>query len=199
MTEWLERPNPTLRQGDVVLAPSATLLVPDDGESAAGVPSAPTRLGGRVRVPAWRSSPTTPDAVVEAWWTPVLVLSHDCHLEKDFNERVRQLMADGVAEDEAVTEASADPSLDPFAVVAPLQPYADFPEHRHASLRSGDRIGYFPLDLLPGDGGDYVVDLGRVATVSVMLLPQRLKVASLAPAPLGELRYKLAETYAAAS
>ncbi|MBV9110374.1 MAG: hypothetical protein JO306_13260, partial [Gemmatimonadetes bacterium] len=149
--------------------------------------------------PAWRSSPTTPDAVVEAWWTPVLVLSHDCHLEKDFNERVRQLMADGVAEDEAVTEASADPSLDPFAVVAPLQPYADFPEHRHASLRSGDRIGYFPLDLLPGDGGDYVVDLGRVATVSVMLLPQRLKVASLAPAPLGELRYKLAETYAAAS
>ncbi|HEX6039067.1 hypothetical protein, partial [Longimicrobium sp.] len=57
-------------------------------------------------------------------------------------------------------------------------------------------IGYFALDALPGDGGDYVVDLGRACTVSVRLLPRRAKIASLAPDSVAELRYKLAEAYA---
>jgi hypothetical protein len=132
---------------------------------------------------------------VESVVTPVLVLSHDCQLEKDFNERMRELMAGGMDVEEAQGVASSDPTLDPLAVVAALQPYEAFPAYRHAGIRSGDRIGYFPVDRLPQDGGDYAVDLGRLTTISVQLLPQTGKIASLASTSVAELRYKLAEAY----
>jgi len=196
MTDYLDLPNPNLRQGDIVLAPTVALL---QGEGAAPheVPPAPSRLGRAVRVVAWRASGGSdiPKVVAETLWSPVVVVSHDCQLEKDFNERVRELIAGGMLEADAVDVASADPDLDPWAVVAPLLPFEQIPEGRHAGIRSGDRTGYFPLELLPIDGGDYAVDLGRLATVSVQLLPQRAKIASLAPPSTAELRYKLAEAY----
>ena len=198
MTEYLGSLNETLRQGDVILAP-ATVLVSADEAPTADAPALPPRyLGDRVETLLWsKSTRLAPDVVAETVFAPVLVLSHDCQLEKDFNEHVRNLVKeDGMPLDDAIAHASADPSLDPFAVVAPLQPYSDIPEHRHAGIRSGDRIGYYALDALPGDGGDYVVDLGRACTISVRLLPQAAKVASLSPASAAELRYKLAEAYA---
>jgi hypothetical protein len=198
MTEYLSTPNPTLRQGDVVLAPATVLLSANEAPDADASPLPPQHLGDRVETRLW-SQPTrrAPDVVAETVFAPVLVLSHDCHLEKDFNERVRALVRDdGVPLDDAIAQASADESLDPAAVVAPLQPYSEIPWHRHAGVRSGDRIGYYALDALPGDGGDYVVDLGRACTVSVRLLPQAAKVASLSPESAAELRYKLAEAYA---
>lgn len=190
MTDYLPEPNVSLRQGDVVLAPTTVLFsaeeapVPDEPEGA------PVCLGERVR------TLLVPDVVAETLWAPVLVLSHDCQLEKDFNEYVRALVSEGVPQSEAIAEASADPSLDPFVVVAPLDPYSAIPPHRHAGIRAGDRIGYFALDALPRDGGDYVADLGRACTISTGLLPQSAKVASLAPESVAELRYKLAEAYA---
>lgn len=197
MTEYLAEPNDSLRQGDIVLAPSTVLFsadevaVPDDGDHS------PDCLGASVRKRLWRDGPPlVPNVVAETLWSPVLVLSHDCQLEKDFNERVRGLIAEGLTLEEAIAEASADPSLDPLAVVAPLEPYSAIPPQRHAGIRSCDRIGYFPLDALPGDGGDYVVDLGRACTISVGLLPLSAKVASLTPDSVAELRYKLAEAYA---
>lgn len=197
MTEYLPVPNPTLRQGDVILAPTAVLRPPDElAYDVDGIPPPPSHLGGRVHTLLWTADGLAPEVVAETLWAPVLVLSHDCQLEKDFNERVRDLIADGVALDEAIAEASADPALDPFAVVAPLEPYSAVPAHRHAGIRAGDRIGYFALDRLPGDEGDYVVDLGRACTVSVRLMPQGAKVASLGPSSAAELRYKLAEAYA---
>jgi hypothetical protein len=175
------------------------VLLRGDEAQAADTPAAPPlRLGESVQSPAWRSPshPLVPDVAVETAWSPVLVVSHDCHLEKDFNERVRELIATGIPEPEAIETASADPTLDPFAVVAPLLPYSAIPESRHAGIRAGGRIGYFPLESLPGDGGDYAVDLGRLATVSVRLLPQSAKVGSLAASSTAELRYKIAEAYA---
>lgn len=197
MTEYLDELHETLRQGDVVLAPTAVLLSTAEADAGEGVPAPPPRLGSYTRTLAWSAtaSPMVPGTVVETLWTPVLVISHDCQLEKDFNERIVELMAAGMELGDAREEASSDPSLDPFAVVAPLHPYDAFPPQRHAGIRSGDRIGYFPLNGLPGDGGDYVVDLGRLSTVSVRLLPQAGKVTSLAPASVSELRYKLAEAY----
>jgi hypothetical protein len=194
VTSYGQKPHPTLRQGDIVLAPSAIL---QPGETDLPVPEAPLVLGESVRAPAWIvASSQAPAMDVEACWSPVLVLSHDCELEKEFNERVYELIAGGMSEEEAVSDASADPTLDPFAVVAPLLPYGEFPAERHAGIRSGQRIGALPIDVLPLDGGDYVVDLFRPTTVSVYLLPQAAKVASLAPASVFELRYKLSEAYA---
>lgn len=198
MTEYLDTPCETLRQGEIVLAPTAVLLDSREAPPDSALPDLTWRLGARVRTLVWRARAdyTVPGVVVEAEWAPVLVLSHDCQLEKDFNEAVGEMMERGLSAEEARAAASSLPSLDPFAVVAPLQPYSAVPDHRHAGIRAGDRIGYFPLDALPGDGGDYFVDLGRVATVSVRLLPQAGKVASMAPPSVSELRYKLAEAYA---
>jgi hypothetical protein len=187
-------PHPTLRQGDTILAPTAILLPPEPGSETA---HSPARMGEPVRGLLWAGEPyPAPAADVEAQWSPVLVLSHDCELEKDFNERVRELVHAGMDEDTAVQVASGDPTLDPFAVVAPLLSYGAFPAHHHAGIRSGQRIGCLPIDALPGDGGDYAVDLFRPCTLSVELLPQAAKVASLALESVCELRFKLSEAYA---
>lgn len=181
----------------MILAPVTVLLAAGEAPAADHLPIPPRFLGERVHTPLWLPMGSlAPATVAETVFAPVLVLSHDCHLDKDFNERVHALVEDGISLEQARSEASADPSLDPMAVVAPLQPYSEIPPHRHAGIRAGDRIGYFALDGIPGDGGDYVVDLGRACTVSVRLLPQSAKVASLAPAFAAELRYKLAEAYA---
>ncbi|HKP74479.1 MAG TPA: hypothetical protein VJT67_03000 [Longimicrobiaceae bacterium] len=195
MTEYEPVPHPTLRQGDIVLAPSAA-LVPLASRDPGGPQPGPGRLGTLHRIALWEGSAVTPDVSAEMRFSPVLVLSHDCDLEKDFNERVREFLAAGRSENEALAEAEADPSLDPFAVVAPLLPYPEADPRRHAGIRAGQRIGAFPVDALPGDGGDYFVDLGLLCTIAVQLLPQAGKVASLGRPSVYELRYKLSEAYA---
>lgn len=197
MTGYADVPHPTLRQGDIVLAPSA-LLLPLGNRDLSAPRSGLNRLGEAQRLALWesRGDMVSPDVSVEVRFSPVLVVSHDCELEKDFNERVRELIDAGRSEAEAVAQAEADPTLDPYVVVAPIVPYASVPERRHGGIRNGQRIGYLPLDRLPGDGGDYLVDLGRLCTVSVELLPQRAKVASLDTDSVYELRYKLSEAYA---
>jgi len=197
VTAYEDVPHPTLRQGDIILAPSAVLVGP--GPRDLGAPrKGPARLGDVQRLALWDADSTgpSPDVSAELRFSPVLVLSHDCDLEKDFNERVRELLAAGRTEAQAVAEAESDPTLDPFAVVAPLLPYSVLPTERHAGVMNGQRIGSFPLQALPRDGGDYYVDLGQPCTVSVLLLPQSGKVASLARESVFELRYKLSEAYA---
>lgn len=182
----------------MILAPSAVLIEDEDAPgSEPGTPRSPAVLGAGTRGRLWDARSALIATVgYHALWSPVLVLSHDCELEKQFNERVEELKAQGVAEDEAIAAATADPTLDPFAVVAPILPYTAFEARRHAGMRAGQRIGILPLDQIPGDGADYVVDLFRPVTVAVGLLPQFRKVASLAPPSVGELRYKLSEAYA---
>lgn len=195
-TEYEAEPHRTLRQGDIVVAPVGLLEAAAMEEEL--FPEAPRALGAPVISTLWRSARgTAPAAVTVAQWCPVLVLSHDCELEKEFNERVAELMSGGAAEEVAVEIASDDPALDPCAVVAPLLPYSAFPEARHAGIRSGQRIGCLPVDALPGDGGDYAVDLFRPCTIAVNLLPQVAKVASLAEPSVCELRFKINEAYAA--
>jgi hypothetical protein len=192
-TVYEPEPHPTLRQGDIVLGPSVVL------QAAAGSadPAEPPRVVGEpTESLVWSASDLVPGLAVEASFGPVLVLSHDCELEKEFNERVTTLVADGWTEADAVAEASADPTLDPFVVVAPLLPYDAFDPERRPGIRAGQRIGVLPIDLLPLDGGDYAVDLFRPVTVRVEMLPRSAKVASLARPSVYELRYKLSEAYA---
>jgi hypothetical protein len=197
MTAYEALPHPTLRQGDIIVAPSVVLVPP--GERDLSSPRrGPGRLGEVQWLALWDGDASTlsPDLSAAVRFSPVLVVSHDCELEKDFNERVRELIAAGRPEADAVAEAERDPTLDPFAVVAPLLPFGDLPAKRHAGVMDGQRIGYFPILQLPRDGGDYFVDLGKLSTISVQLLPQGGKVASLAPESVFELRYKLSEAYA---
>jgi hypothetical protein len=198
VTEYLSVANPTLRQGDIILAPSAALLAGREAPADEEIPAPPRGLGIPTYSMPWRAgeSSLVPDVVVETVMAPVLVLSHDCQLEKDFNERFATLTAEGMSGVDARAAASADRTLDPWAVVAPLEPYTAIPAERHAGIRAGSRIGYLALDALPQDGSDYAVDLGRACTLSVHLLPRAAKLASLGPTSVAELQYKLAEVYA---
>lgn len=119
MTEYLDVPHETLRQGDIILCPSTAIL--DGPTDGTGIPRAPAVLGDTAVGRLWNDAPDpVPDASYEARWSPVLVLSHDCELEKEFNERVVELVSAGMSEDAAIEEACVDPTLDPFAMVAPL-------------------------------------------------------------------------------
>jgi hypothetical protein len=197
VTAYEAVPHPTLRQGDIIVALSVMLLPPEERDLSAPR-RGPGRLGDVQRLALWEGDPSTlsPDVSAAARFSPILVVSHDCDLEKDFNERVLELMAEGSSEEEAVAAAEGDPTLDPFAVIAPLLPFSDLPAKRHAGVLNGQRIGYYPILQLPRDGGDYFVDLGQLSTVSVQLLPQHGKVASLAAESIFELRYKISEAYA---
>lgn len=197
MTTYEPTPHPTIRQGDIYLAPIAKVLNVTDALGIEDEPVAPPHLGVVVNIHGWpqRDAPWCPGIAFQATHCPVMIISHDCELEKDFNERVSMLIREGATEDEAIGLAEGDPSLDPFAVVAPLLPYSAFPEFQHGGIRDGQRIGILPVDALPGDGGDYVADLSEPATLSVTLLSRHTKLASLTEPEVARLRYKISETY----
>jgi hypothetical protein len=126
-----------------------------------------------------------------------MVLSHDCEIEKDFNEHVRTLIETGVDQDTAIRQASDDPTLDPLVSVAPLLPFDAFPERRHSGIRDNVRIGYFSTAPHPQLGDcEYAVDLTQITTVDRQLVQYFPPVASLSVLAVGVLRFKLAEAFA---
>lgn len=194
---YLPEPHATRRQGDIVLAPTSVLWAPERVSTPGSVPFPPTHIGEPVFSMAAQAPAGTPYVlgVHETRWSPAIILSHDCDLEKDFDERVHELIAEGIDVDDARRYASDDPTLDPLVVVAPLMTYDAVPERHRQGIRQAQRIGYFPLPPLPGAGeSEYLVDLGRVATVDHLLF--RAKLASLTHTAAGVLRYKISEAYA---
>lgn len=126
----------------------------------------------------------------------VMVVSHDCQLDKEANQRARALMKERAIDEEAAFElAEADDTLDRHVVVSPVVPLdavttASDPNHR-ALIRQGRLLGYFALDDHEALGlRDVVVDLGMRATVDRLSLDRRL-VCLTDPARL-QLRYALA-------
>lgn len=188
-------------QGDLFLVPTCTAWAAEsraDSGPAAAV-AFPPRIGASVLTRAWEESAALERGVsstaVETRWGPALILSHDCEIDKDFNEEVDRLIAEeGLPESDAIQIASRNPDLDGFVTVAPLLSYGEIPEHKHPGIRSGQRIGYFPLQPIPGFGtAEYAVHLTRIATVDRQLLTSGLKVASLEPEMVRRLQYKVAE------
>lgn len=106
-----------LQQGDLVLAPLGRLAAPD-------APT-PSRWQGleqdRHRFP-FASEPELGAVDSLAGYAPAIVVTHDCHLDKDFLERYRELRKTGMRKADAVAVAEADPDLDRFVTVAPLVP-----------------------------------------------------------------------------
>lgn len=191
---------PQLSQGDIVLSPS-TILWSETARPPLnfGTP-APPQLGGSVTVPVWDDYGVVPLTVAEARWSPVMILSHDCELDKEFNRRVEQLIKEGRTESEAIDIATADESLDPHVVVSPLIPYADVPTELHAAIRDASRIGFIPVPAAPAfDNEEFLVDLSRVSTVERRLINRFGKVASLTDDARGAVQFKIAEAFATRS
>ncbi|HST59261.1 MAG TPA: hypothetical protein VLK84_11240 [Longimicrobium sp.] len=190
-----------LSQGDIYLAPAVMVWSADAFRAMPVIPPAPSRPGDTVFTPAWGRSTASqaPMVTLATSWTPVLVLSHDCEIDKEFNEYVELLIREGLPEQEAERRASTVRELDRYVLVSPLLPYVDaeLAPGRWEAVRSGRKIGYFPLPPMPAyEDAEFFIHLSRICTVERRLLSSSYKVASLSEAARSLLRFKLAEAHA---
>ena len=167
-----------LSQGDLFLSPSAILCAADDAQLTPVSLSLPPAVGQRVTVRAWgrpdltgvAAASAAPAVAATVLWTPVIVLSHDCEIDKEFNEQVgRFLTAHPEAiEEDVIASYSGRWDLDRYVLVSPLLPYDEevAPAWKHEGIRQAGRIGYFPVPPVDGYGGmEFLVHLARVSTV----------------------------------
>lgn len=195
---FADSPRAELSQGDIALAPTAVIWSPDRYHPDFSKIPSPPPLGQTVFVPAWDdySKEGMPIPVVEARWSPVMIVSHDCEIDKEFNRELARLLGRGYAEDEAVRIASDNPELDKLIVVSPIVGYHEVPDDQWEGIASGSRIGFFPIPPAPVFNGEpLLVDLTRLASVDRLLLTRYEKLASLTNEAAGVLRFKISESY----
>ena len=161
-----------LQQGDIVTVPLARLQTDPDffPEQWRSFDT------GRAELPA--PNPFTRPWVVGGWGY-AMVVSHDCHLDKDFNRVVRRLRAEQqLSQREAEDRAEQDVALDRFLTVSPVLPLSAFPAQA-STIPSGEVIGLFHLP--PQDTSDWshhVVDLTYRATIDRLFIEERRFVLS---------------------
>lgn len=118
----------------------------------------------------------------------VMVTSHDCQLEKEFNRRLSELIAAGKSEEEATLEALADPTLDRTLVASPLVDPSDIRVDQ-GNLLGGHVVGYLPVPASPdGRIPECVVDLNYRCTLDRFDV---VRVSSLSGLARSQLRYSL--------
>lgn len=148
----------------------------------------------RLEVPA--ASELEPAFTVPAGYSAVLVITHDCQMDKDANAAYARLRRQKppVPKDDAIRQAESDPELDRFLTVVPLVSL-DRIRTDNDKLTSGQTIGYFPLERSPERGiTECVADLTCPVTIDRHLLASR--TASLTDEARGRLRLALARLYA---
>ena len=126
-----------------------------------------------------------------------MVLSHDCHLDKEINIAVRAIMKKDakLSEAAAFEIAEKDDELDRYVVVSPIvdaeRLLAARDQNSLSELMAGGVIGYFPLTDSPTKNLEgVVVDLSHRTTVDRLTLVNRL--CSLTDPARLRLRYALA-------
>jgi hypothetical protein len=196
--DYYSRADSAPQQGDILLAHVARVVAGDDfapprwqvlEESRAELlPAAP--LGGMEVLPALR---------VVGGRCLVMVTTHDCGLDKDFNSVVDQLVKqEGLSEQEAMSAAEARPDLDRAFQVSPLLNPADVEIAGkvvdQGLLLSGRYVGYLPVPELAVAGQvlvpSAVVDLNYRTTIDRLSYTRRLSCVS--EATRERLRYALA-------
>lgn len=171
-TPFYDESDPPLQQGDVVAVPFARLQTDPD--------FLPARWQS---IDASRAQLELPDEPPETWaiggWGWGMVISHDCHIDKEFNKLVHTLhQKEQLPLPEAAAIAERDPSLDRFVSVCPVLPLATFPDQA-ADAAAGHVIDLFHL---PADEGreweGAIVDLAYRATVDRLFIEHRRLVLS---------------------
>jgi hypothetical protein len=176
--EWHEQP----RQGDIVLC-GVSRVIAEDRHS----PS------------QWESLDAHFVQIDDAWdgGRPLgiaagiglaMVVTHDCQLDKEWNQRVRELQRDGMEGERAEFEATSDRTLDRTLVVSPLIDPSDVRGGR-GNLMAGRVVGYLPVPAHPDRLVDQcVVDLTYQCTADRFDV---VKVVSISEAARKQLRYAL--------
>jgi hypothetical protein len=120
----------------------------------------------------------------------VMVTSHDCHFDKEWNQRRRTLIREGYLENEAERIAGADASLDRTFNASPLLRPDEVRRDRRALL-DGKVLGYLPVPASPdGIVPEAVVDLTYRVTLDRLDVH---RVASVSEAARAQLRYALVQ------
>lgn len=176
--EWHEEP----RQGDIVLC-GVSRIIADDRYSPA----------------QWESLDAHFLEISDAWGTGrslgvaagiglAMVVTHDCQLDKEWNQRVRALEHSGMPREHAEREATSDVSLDRTLVVSPLVDPSELRGER-GNLLAGKVIGYLPIPAHPDKlVAECVVDLTYRCTIDRLDVA---KIASISEAARKQLRYAL--------
>ncbi|MEX2291985.1 MAG: hypothetical protein WD794_16865 [Mycobacteriales bacterium] len=147
-------------------------------------------------MPVAARSELEPAFSVAGGFTPVMVITHDCQMDKEANVRYAQLRRSKppTPKAEAVRQAEEDPELDRFVAVVPLVPPRRI-RTDNLKLMSGETTGYFPLPGASEFGiAESVADLSCPTSIDRDLLVSR--VASLTDEARGQLRLSLARLYA---
>lgn len=182
-----------LQQGDIFITSGVVRL------ALASDPYAPPAWidSDRIRNKLDAPTPFAPGLDSVGGRALVMVLSHDCHLDKEINIAARALLkADrNLSENDAYAKAENDDTLDRFVIVSPLVDVDLLPVARNQNARTdllaGRTVGYFPLPQEPSLNLDgVVVDLSYRATVDRLTLTRRLT--SLTDPARLRLRYALA-------
>jgi hypothetical protein len=172
-----------LKQGDILLAGVARLVAGDRF-----TPAAWGRLDAfDVTIAGARHD--AGDLSLASGPALVMVASHDCHLDKDWNRRRTALIKAGASEEEAERTAEDDDSLDRTFSGSPLI-YPDDLGVDRGNLMVGRVVGYLPVPahddgLVP----ESVVDLTYTVTLDRLDV---VRVACVSNAARAQLRYALA-------
>lgn len=170
------------RQGDILLA-GVSRVIAEDRFTPAGWAS--LDAADAIVVVSGRNEPLR----VVAGPALVMVTSHDCHFDKQWNRTRDRLMRNGMDEEAATRQVDADTTLDRTFNASPLVRPDDLGVDQ-GNLMAGHVIGYLPVP--PSADGlvpEAVVDLTYRATLDRLDLQ---RVAGISNAARAQLRYALA-------
>jgi len=117
---------------------------------------------------------------------------HVCAMEKEWNDRRDELIGLG-SEPEAAGAQALGENLDEYITVAPLRYYDEIDERRHAGIRNGSRLGFFPVPahveaIIP----EGFIDFNRLTTVHYTLTNRVRRLAVLSDLVVAHLHHGLA-------
>lgn len=174
-----------LNQGDILIAPVARVCASDFH-----VPDKWDRLDQDEHV-VDRSQLDGGNVHVVSGRAVVMVTSHDCHHDKEWNAERTRLIRAGHSVDDAAALAETDPLLDRQFQASPFVPLDDLPPAERGNYRAGRVTGYFPVPASP-DGAfpESVVDLTYRCTIDKRAISNRRWC--LEPQARDRLRYAIA-------
>ncbi len=174
-----------LNQGDILIAPVARVAASD-----LFVPDKWDRLD-QTEHEVDRSTLGEDSVHVLSGRALVMVTSHDCHHDKEWNAERRRLIKRGMDPQEAEAIAEEDPTLDRTFQASPLVPLDDLDPGNRSNYRAGRVVGFFPLPASPDESfPECVVDLTYRCTIDRMAITSRRWC--LSPRARDRLRYAIA-------
>jgi hypothetical protein len=191
----LPQQDAALSQGDIVIAPTA-IIFPGESESEV---AGPTTLDETRDTTLWRASsqtlPGAPSFSSRTRWGLAMVVPHSCALDKEWNERIAELIEAGNDKGNAIREASKQDDLDAHITLASVLALETLPASKRAGVRMNRRLGNFPVcakDDLP----ESFVDLTQLSTVHYSGIPQAQRIAALSSKSIAHLHFALAMHFA---